>query len=468
MIIQEKGKKADFISDKLIANLLEQGQEKSREELLKLVEKGREGQGLTAQEVAALLSVKDPEIEQKMHEAAAHVKTAIYGNRMVIFAPLYVSNYCINSCRYCGYKAGNEIRRKKLNDDELRQEVQIIQRLGHKRIVLEAGEDEKNCPIEYILHAMDVIYNTSVDNGSIRRINVNIAATTVENYRKLKEAGIGTYILFQETYHRDTYAAMHTSGPKSDYEYHTTAMDRAMEAGLDDVGIGVLLGLYDYQYEMVATMLHKEHMEKEFGVGPHTISVPRIKAAKDVSLEEYPYIVTDAEFKRIVSILRIAVPYTGIIVSTREESSFRDEVIKLGASQISAGSCTGVGGYKDHEQGEDSPQFEVADHRSPNNIIKSLCRQGHLPSYCTACYRMERTGDRFMQLAKNGSIHDLCYPNAILTFKEYLEDYADEELKELGEKVIEENLQKIPKEKMKLQTIRRLKDIESGKRDFYF
>jgi len=461
-------KKADYIKDGLIRDLLKSSQEKTESEIDIIIEKGKAGKGLQIEEVAALLQNDSHAIVEKLFKAAKKVKDDIYGTRIVLFAPLYVSNYCINSCRYCGYKCSNEIKRKKLSDDEIRKELEIITELGHKRIVLEAGEDDENCPIEYIEHVMEVIYSFKIKNNHIRRINVNIAATTVENYRKLKLAGIGTYILFQETFHRETYEEIHPAGPKREYDYHTTAMDRAMEGGIDDVGIGVLFGLYDYKYEVLGLILEALHLEEKFGVGPHTISVPRIKKANDVSLDEYPYLVSDHDFKRIVSILRLAVPYTGIILSTREEPGFREEVLNLGVSQISAGSCTDVGGYKESIDGYGENQFEIADHRSPSEIIKALCKQGYIPSYCTACYRVGRTGDRFMRFAKSGNIHNLCYPNAMMTFKEYLEDYADDELKVIGRKVIEDNISNIPDEKMRTQTIDRLKKIENGERDLFF
>jgi 2-iminoacetate synthase len=459
----------NFINGQRIYSLLKQEGNKSKQEFERIIEKGRLAKGLKIEEVATLLQIDDDELNEKLFDAASHVKNMIYGNRMVLFAPLYISNYCVNNCVYCGYKCKNEFSRKKLSDEEIKKEVEIIQRLGHKRIALETGEDDKNCPIDYVLHAMDVIYNTKVDNGSIRRINVNIAATTVDNYAKLKEKGIGTYILFQETYHKETYKKMHPTGPKSSYEYHLTAMDRAMEGGIDDVGIGVLFGLFDYKYEVLATILHKEHLEEKFGVGPHTISVPRLRKAKDVTLKDYPHLVSDNEFKKIVAILRLAVPYTGIILSTREEPKFREEVMRLGVSQVSAGSCTGVGGYEEHKEGKEQElQFEVADNRTPNEIIKSLCTQGYIPSYCTACYRKGRTGDRFMQYAKSGEIHNLCHPNAIMTFKEYLEDYADDELKEIGSGVLKQNLSKIPSEDKREKTLERLKRIEKGERDLFF
>ena len=465
--MSRKIERADFIDDQLIYDTLEAGKNKSLDEIERIIEKAKQAKGISIEEAAALLNNTNSQIEEKLFDAARGIKETIYGNRIVMFAPLYVSNYCVNRCTYCGYKCTSGIERRKLTDDEIRREVQAIEDLGHKRIALEAGEDDKNCPIEYILHTMDVIYNTKSENGSIRRINVNIAATTVENYKKLKEAGIGTYILFQETYHRETYERLHPAGPKSSYDYHTTAMDRAMEGGIDDVGIGALLGLYDFKFEVMGLLFHAKHLEDKFGVGPHTISVPRLRPAQDVTVENYPHLVSDEDFKRIVAILRLAVPYTGIILSTREESSFREEVIKLGVSQVSAGSSTGVGGYKPQEQEEDTSQFAVADHRRPIEVIKSLCLQGYLPSFCTACYRAGRTGDRFMEFAKSGRIHNLCYPNAMMTFKEYIEDYGDEELKEIGNRVIEKNLANIPDDKMRVETRDRLARIENGERDLF-
>ena len=467
--MRDHNMKADFIKEDLINQLLEEGKGKSEAEIAAIIEKGRNAKGLKLDEVAALLQNTSPELEKKLFKAAKEVKDAIYGSRIVMFAPLYVSDYCVNSCKYCGYKCTNRFNRKKLTDDEIRREVEIITSLGHKRIALEAGEDDLNCPLDYILHAIEVVYSTPTARGSINRINVNIAATTVENYGKLKQAGIGTYILFQESYHRKTYKAMHPTGPKSDYDYHTTAMDRAMQGGIDDVGLGVLFGLYDYRFEVMGMMLHALHLEETRGVGPHTLSVPRLRPAGGVTLEQFPHLVSDADFKRIVAILRLAVPYTGIILSTREEAEFREEVISIGVSQVSAGSCTGVGGYREHEEGGDGgAQFEVADERTPLEVIKSLCAQGYIPSYCTACYRAGRTGDRFMEFAKSGKIHNLCYPNAIMTFKEYLLDYADDELKMLGNKVIEDNLGKIPDETMRGKTIDRLRRIESGERNLFF
>ena len=418
----------DFIDPKKVYKDLKQGSDASAEKIRDIIAKGKQGKGLTPGEAAALLQTTDPILKKEIYAAAGEVKERIYGKRIVLFAPLYLSNYCVNDCKYCGYGLSNKIMRRKLTMDEIVEEAKVLERMGHKRLALEVGEDPVNCPIEYVLEAIKVIYDTSEEQGAIRRINVNIAATTVQNYRKLKDAGIGTYILFQETYHQQTYETMHTSGPKSSYDYHTTAMDRAMEAGIDDVGAGVLFGLYDYKFEVLALLYHALHLERKFGVGPHTISVPRLKPANGMKLEDFPFLVKDEEFKDIISIFRLAVPYTGIILSTRECPSFRDEALKLGVSQVSAGSCTGVGGYKIEAEEKscnsslikkETPQFQVEDHRSPDEILASLCSQGYLPSYCTACYRQGRTGDRFMELAKSGDISNVCLPNALMTFQEY-------------------------------------------------
>lgn len=455
----------NFIINEKILKLLEKAKEADHNEVIKIIEKAENCEGLSALETAILLNVEDEKTLERMYQAAGKIKERIYGNRIVMFAPLYVSNYCINGCTYCGYKCSNKFNRKKLTDDEIREEVKVIEDMGHKRIVLEAGEDDKNCPIDYITHVMDVVYDTKKDEGSIRRINVNVAATSVENYVKLKEAGIGTYTLFQETYHLDTYKKMHPYGPKSDFTYHLTAMDRAMEGGIDDVGIGVLFGLYDYKFEVMGMMMHKEHLEEVFGVGPHTMSVPRLKKADGVDSNEFPYLVNDKDFKKIVTIIRLSVPYTGIILSTREEPAFREEVIKVGVSQVSAGSRVDVGGYTVDE--ESSEQFKTDDHRPSGEVIKSLCEQGYLPSFCTACYRSGRTGDRFMQVAKSGQIHNLCLPNALMTFKEYLEDYATEDMKKLGEEVITKHIQDIESDKVRALTEERLKNIAEGKRDLF-
>ncbi|WP_069650837.1 [FeFe] hydrogenase H-cluster radical SAM maturase HydG [Caloranaerobacter ferrireducens] len=465
----------DFIVHSEILESMEYGKKKAqdKEYVRSILEKAKACKGLTHREAAVLLNIEDEDILEEMFKTARHIKETIYGKRIVLFAPLYVSNYCVNNCEYCGYKHSNKsFKRKKLTMKELEEEVKVLESLGHKRLALEAGEDPVNCTLDYIIDCIKTIYSIKFDNGSIRRINVNIAATTVENYKRLKEAEIGTYILFQETYHKPTYEKVHPKGPKHDYNWHTTAMDRAFQAGIDDVGLGVLYGLYDYKYETIALLMHAEHLDSVYGVGPHTISVPRLRPAEGVDINNYPYLVSDDDFKKIVAIIRLAVPYTGMILSTREAPEYRDEVISLGISQISAGSCTGVGGYVEeymHKHHDDEkPQFEVEDHRSPIEILKSLCKSGYIPSYCTACYREGRTGERFMALAKAGQIHNVCLPNALLTFKEFLLDYADEELKELGKKTIEESLKQIPKESARKATIKYLERIENGERDLRF
>ena len=462
---------ADFIKEDEIQNLIETTQNTSKEELEAIIEKGEMALGLTPVEVAKLLNSEDKNIVDKIFKAAHSIKEKIYGKRVVIFAPLYLSNYCVNACKYCGYGCDTNIFRKKLTMDELISEVKVLESMGHKRIALEAGEDPVNCDIDYVIEAIKKIYSIHFENGSIRRINVNIAATTVENYKKLKAADIGTYILFQETYHRETYYAMHPKGPKHDYDYHTTAFDRAIEAGIDDVGSGVLFGLYDYKFEVLALLYHALHLEEKFGFGPHTISVPRLKPAEGMNIADYPYLLTDDQFKKIVAIFRLAVPYTGIILSTRESAVTRDEVIHYGVSQVSAGSCTGVGGYKnEYETHEDcnTKQFDVEDHRTPDEVIHGLCDAGCIPSYCTACYRQGRTGDRFMQLAKSGNIQNVCQPNAILTFQEYLLDYASEVVKEIGEETIRKHLLEISNEQVRKLTVERLEELRKGKRDLYF
>ncbi len=478
MIDESQRTPDSFIDDARIAAALDAAKTmaKDPEAVGAIIEKALRYKGLTAEEVAVLLEVEDKALLERMFTAAKTVKEAIYGKRIVLFAPLYLSSFCVNNCVYCGYKRSNKHQlRKKLTMDEIKQEVEILESLGHKRLAVEAGEDPNNCPIEYVTDAIKAIYSIRDGNGSIRRVNINIAATTIEDYEKLKAAEIGTYILFQETYNRERYAEMHPSGPKHDYNWHTTAMDRAMKGGIDDVGIGVLYGLYDWKYETVAIFLHAEHLEKEFGVGPHTISVPRMRPAGDVNLETFPYLVPDEAFKKIIAIIRLAVPYTGMILSTREEPNFRDELIDCGISQISAGSCTGVGGYQktvvEHEptcNTNNGQQFEPSDQRSPNQIIRMLCERGFVPSYCTACYRQGRTGDRFMSLAKDGTIQNVCLPNALLTFKEYLIDYADPETKAVGEKRIQEALETIPKDGIRDLTVQRLHDIECGRRDLFF
>ena len=478
-MIDEKQRTSDaFIDDARIAHALDEGKRIAGdpEAVRKIIAKAALHKGLTAEETAVLLQVEDPALLNEMFATASEIKKAIYGKRIVLFAPLYLSSHCVNNCVYCGYKLANKDQlRHRLSMEELRREVEIMESLGHKRLAVEAGEHPTLCPLDYVLDAIKEIYKVKRDNGDIRRVNINIAATTIEDYQKLKAANIGTYILFQETYHRPTYAKLHLGGPKRDYNWHTTAMDRAMKGGIDDVGIGVLYGLYDYKYETVAMFLHAEHLDQTFGVGPHTISVPRMRSAGNVDLNSFPYLVSDEEFKKVIAIIRMAVPYTGMILSTREEPELRDELIALGISQISAGSCTGVGGYQkvyvEHESTHNTnngQQFEPSDQRSPNEIIRMLCQRGYIPSYCTACYRQGRTGDRFMPLAKSGEIQNVCLPNALLTFKEYLLDYADSETRAIGEKTLRDSLETIPNEKVRAITAERLQSMENGVRDLYF
>lgn len=459
----------DFLDKNIINQIISDAEKKSEnsEIVREILKKAEKAEGITDEEAAILLSIKDENLLEEMYTVSKKIKEKIYGKRIVMFAPLYISNYCVNNCRYCGYKHCNdELFRKKLNSEELIAEVKALEKLGHKRIALEAGEDPINCSIDYVLDCIKDIYSIKFKNGSIRRINVNIAATTVENYKRLKEAEIGTYILFQESYHKPTYEYFHLQGPKKDYEYHTTAMFRAREAGIDDVGIGVLYGLYDYKYETIAMIRYANELEKVTGVGPHTISVPRLRPAENVSLENYPHLVADKDFKKLVAVLRLAVPYTGLIISTREEAGFRDEIIDIGISQVSSGSCTGVGGYSEREKNiDEKPQFELGDNRSPMEMLKSLIESGYIPSYCTACYRNGRTGDRFMEIAKSGQINVMCEANALMTLKEFLLDYADEDLRALGDRVIMETLEKMPNEEFKAKIRENLKLIESGVRD---
>jgi len=463
---------ADFIDENAIFAALEEGKRRaSLNEAETILKKAALADGLTLEEVAVLLSVDDPELTKELFKTAIAVKQAIYGNRLVLFAPLYVSDFCINKCVYCGYGAGHKFPRRKLTTEEIKEETRILLEMGHKRIAMEAGEDPENCPIGYILDAIDAVYSVDVKKCNIRRININIAATTVDEFKMLHAAQIGTYILFQETYHRATYAQKHPVGPKHDYDWHTTAFDRAMEGGIDDVGAGVLFGLYDYKFEMLALMQHAAHLEAVFGVGPHTISVPRIRPASGINLDSFPHLVNDHDFKKLVAIIRLAVPYTGMIVSTRENQEFRDEILRIGISQLSGGSCTGVGGYYDEIKKRDPtqpPQFQVNDERTLDEVIQSICQAGFLPSFCTACYRHGRTGDRFMSLAKVGEIQNLCQPNAILTFKEYLEDFASPETREIGEKVIRDYMKQIPNPKLQRKTDQRLCEIGQGARDLYF
>ncbi|HIR93751.1 MAG TPA: [FeFe] hydrogenase H-cluster radical SAM maturase HydG [Candidatus Egerieimonas intestinavium] len=466
-----KSKKAEeFISHEEILETMAYAEaHKSDRELIRgLINRARDCKGLTHREAAVLLECDQPDLQEEMFALAREIKERFYGNRIVMFAPLYLSNYCINGCVYCPYHAKNKhIARKKLTQEEIRAEVTALQDMGHKRLALETGEDPRMNPIEYVLESIETIYGIHHKNGAIRRVNVNIAATTVENYRRLKEAGIGTYILFQETYHKENYEALHPTGPKSDYAYHTEAMDRAMEGGIDDVGIGVLFGLNTYRYDFVGLLMHAEHLEAAQGVGPHTISVPRICDADDIEKSDFSNAVSDEIFKRIVAVIRIAVPYTGMIISTRESPRCREQVLELGISQISGGSRTSVGGYVQEEE-ENSAQFDVSDTRSLDEVVGWLLKLGYVPSFCTACYREGRTGDRFMSLVKSGQIANCCQPNALMTLKEYLEDYASPETKALGEAVIQKELAHIGSEKVRQIVIRNLKEIEEGKRDFRF
>ena len=426
--------------------------------------------GLSHKEAAVLLLCDIPELNEKMYALAEEIKLAFYGNRIVMFAPLYLSNYCVNGCVYCPYHLKNKhIARKKLTQDEVRAEVIALQDMGHKRLAIEAGEDPVHNPIEYILECINTIYSVKHKNGAIRRVNVNIAATTVENYRKLKEAGIGTYILFQETYHKESYLKLHPTGPKHDYDYHTEAMDRAMEGGIDDVGLGVLFGLELYKYEFVGLMMHAEHLEAVHGVGPHTISVPRIKRADDIDPNVFDNSIPDDVFAKIIACIRIAVPYTGMIISTRESEEVRGKALNYGISQISGASRTSVGGYTEEERPHDSEQFDVSDQRTLDEVVAWLMKLGHIPSFCTACYREGRTGDRFMMLCKNGQILNCCHPNALMTLTEYLIDYASEETQRIGFELIDAELEKIPNEKVKSIAKENIEAIKSSnRRDFRF
>ena len=426
--------------------------------------------GLSHREAAVLLACDLPDMTEKLFKLAEEIKLAFYGNRIVMFAPLYLSNYCINGCVYCPYHLKNKhICRKKLTQEEVEKEVIALQDMGHKRLAIEAGEDPKNNPIEYILECINTIYSVKHKNGAIRRVNVNIAATTVENYRKLKDAGIGTYILFQETYHKESYLKLHPTGPKHDYDYHTEAMDRAMDGGIDDVGLGVLFGLELYMYEFVGLMMHAEHLEAVHGVGPHTISVPRIKRADDIDPDVFDNSISDEMFEKIIACIRIAVPYTGMIISTRESEEVRARTLKCGISQISGASRTSVGGYTEEERPHDSEQFDVSDQRTLDEVVKWLMECGHIPSFCTACYREGRTGDRFMSLCKTGQIQNCCHPNAIMTLTEYLIDYASEDTKAVGFALIERELEKIPNEKARAIAKENVEAIKnSNRRDFRF
>lgn len=464
-------KAEEFIDHQEILDTLAYAdQNKDNVELIdQILNKARERKGLSHREASVLLACEIPEKIQELYELAEQIKKDFYGNRIVIFAPLYLSNYCVNGCLYCPYHAVNRhIPRKKLTQEEVEKEVIALQDMGHKRLAIEAGEDPVNNPIEYILECINTIYSIKHKNGAIRRVNVNIAATTVENYRKLKEAGIGTYILFQETYHKESYEHLHPTGPKSNYAYHTEAMDRAMEGGIDDVGLGVLFGLELYRYEFAGLLMHAEHLEAVHGVGPHTISVPRVKHADDIDPSAFDNGITDETFLKICACIRVAVPYTGMIMSTRESQQVRERALHLGISQVSGGSRTSVGGYTEEERPHDTEQFDVSDNRTLDEVVRWLMELGYIPSFCTACYREGRTGDRFMSLCKAGQIQNCCHPNALMTLKEYLMDYAAPETKAIGEQLIQAELGNIPKEKVREICKDHLEKIEQGIRDFRF
>ncbi len=466
-------KAEEFINyEEIKATLKYADENKNNTELIDtIIEKAKLRKGLDHREASVLLACENKEKLDEIYALAQQIKKDFYGDRIVMFAPLYLSNYCVNGCVYCPYHAKNKhICRKKLTQEEVKNEVIALQDMGHKRLAIESGEDPVNNPIEYILDCIKTIYSIKHKNGAIRRVNVNIAATTVENYRKLKEAGIGTYILFQETYNKESYEKLHPTGPKHNYDYHTEAMDRAMQGGIDDVGLGVLFGLELYRYELAGILMHAEHLEAVHGVGPHTISVPRIKHADDIDPDAFDNGIDDETFAKIVAIIRIAVPYTGMIISTRESKSVREKVLKLGISQISGGSRTSVGGYVEPEDEEDnSSQFDVSDQRSLDEVVRWLMELGYIPSFCTACYREGRTGDRFMSLCKNGQIQNCCHPNALMTLKEYLMDYASDKTKQIGDRLIEKELLKIPNEKVRKIASEHINDIENNnKRDFRF
>lgn len=456
-----------MINHNYIYNLLKEAENATKEDVREILARAKNKEGLSHRDIAILLQLEDEDDLKEIFKIAKKIKNEIYGKRIVIFAPLYLSDYCVNNCAYCGYKRENSFKRKKLTREEIQVEVKLLEKMGHKRLAIEVGDDPINCDIEYILEAIKAIYETYNDNGSIRRVNVNIAATTVDNYRKLNEAGIGTYILFQETYHKPTYEKMHPNGPKANYDYHLTAFNRAIEGGIDDVGAGVLFGLYDYKFEVLGLMLHNEYLEKEYGVGFHTISLPRLKKAEGMDISLFPHIVSDDEFKKIVAIIRLAVPFTGIILSTRETHEMRKEVIEYGVSQISAGSCTGVGGYKENEDGKSKSQFEVSDNRKPFEVIKELINGGHIPSYCTACYRMGRTGDRFMQLAKSGQIQNVCGPNALMTLMEYALDYGNKDFQDIINQMVAREIVTVEREDIRNLLQEKIDRIKQGERDLY-
>ena len=463
----------DFINHEEILETLAYADENKANEALidSILEKARLRKGLSHREASVLLACQMEEKNQEIYKLAEQIKKDFYGNRIVMFAPLYLSNYCVNGCTYCPYHLKNKhIARKQLTQEEIRKEVIALQDMGHKRLALEAGEDPVRNTMEYYLDSINTIYSIKHKNGAIRRVNINIAATTVDNYRLLKEAGIGTYILFQETYHKESYLTLHPTGPKHDYNYHTEAMDRAMEGGIDDVGLGVLFGLDKYRYEFAGLLMHAEHLEAAFGVGPHTISVPRLRHADDINADEFDNGIDDDTFAKIVACIRIAVPYTGMIISTRESQKCRERVLHLGVSQISGGSRTSVGGYCEPEPDDaKSEQFDVSDTRTLDEVVRWLMEMDYIPSFCTACYREGRTGDRFMSLCKSGQIQNCCHPNALMTLKEYLMDYASPETKAIGDRLIAKEVGNVPNEKARAVVLENLRLIEqNNRRDFRF
>ncbi len=462
----------EFIShDEILESMAYAARNRTNRPLIEdILNRAETGRGLSHREALVLLDCDLPDLIARIFDLARRIKQRFYGNRIVMFAPLYLSNYCVNGCVYCPYHFCNKhIIRKKLTQDEIRREVIALQDMGHKRLALELGEDPVHNPLEYVLESIRTIYDIKHRNGAIRRVNVNIAATTVDAYRQLHEAGIGTYILFQETYHKEHYEALHPTGPKHNYAWHTEAMDRAMQGGVDDVGIGVLFGLDTYRYDFTGLLMHAEHLETTFGVGPHTISVPRLCPADDIDTADFKNCIPDHVFHRIVAVLRIAVPYTGMIISTRESQASREQVLRLGVSQISGGSRTSVGGYVTEENPEESSaQFDTSDRRTLDEVVHWLLSLGYIPSFCTACYRAGRTGDRFMSLLKSGQIANCCQPNALITLKEYLEDYASPATKSLGEALIARELESVPNLKVRDTAARFLDSIACGERDFRF
>lgn len=454
-----------FIDENYIQGLLEEAKSATKEDIRKVLEKAEKREGLDHKDIAVLLQMEDKKQLQEMYNLAGKIKGDIYGKRIVLFAPLYVSDYCVNKCVYCGYNTCNSFERRRLTQDEVAEEIKLLEKMGHKRLALELGEDPVNAPIEYVIETLKTIYKTQKDNGEIRRVNVNIAATTVKEYKMLKEANIGTYILFQETYNKPNYEKMHPNCMKGNYEYHLTAFDRAMEAGIDDVGAGVLFGLSEPKFEILGLMIHNEHLEEKFGVGFHTIAVPRLKPAEGVSLKNFPNLVDDETFKKLVAIIRIAVPFTGMIISTRESGAMRKELLKYGISQMSAGSSTGVGGYKEREEGKSIAQFELSDERSPIEIIEELMEDGYIPSFCTACYRKGRTGDRFMSLAKSGNIQYVCEPNAMSTIMEYALDYGDDAFKIKVEKLVRNLAKDLKRDDIREIFLKNLEKLKNGERD---